>query len=126
MKVIDRKTHGYLDYIVGVLLVAAPWLLGFNNDGPAMWVPVILGAGTILYSLFTDYEMGAFRAIPFGAHLTIDVVSGLFLASSPWLFGFADEVYLPHLVVGILELGVVFMTQPGTEHTRRHTLSAME
>ena len=111
MKFIDRKTHGYLDYIVGLLLIAAPWLLDFYRGGAETWVPVILGAGVIVYSLLTDYELGASRQIPFGTHLLLDVLGGIFLAASPWLFGFADYVYLPHLIVGIMELGVAAFTK---------------
>ncbi len=29
MKVIDTETHGYLDYVVGALLIASPWIFDF-------------------------------------------------------------------------------------------------
>ncbi|HUP12328.1 MAG TPA: SPW repeat protein [Niastella sp.] len=124
MKVITRKTHGYLDYIVGALLIVAPWLLGFNNGRSETLVPVTLGVGTILYSILTDYELGAARLIPFRVHLTIDVLNGVFLAASPWMFGFNDRVYLPHLIIGLMELLVVVLTDPGTvkSRTRQHTM----
>ena len=121
MKFIDRKTHGYLDYIVGLLLIAAPWLLDFYRGGAETWVPVTLGAGTIVYSLFTDYELAASRQIPFGTHLTLDLLAGIFLAASPWIFNFNEHVYLPHLIVGILEVAVVsFTRRTTTEHTGHH------
>jgi hypothetical protein len=125
MKFIDRKTHGYLDYIVGLLLIAAPWLLDFYRGGAETWVPVILGVGVILYSLFTDYELGAARKIPFGTHLTLDILGGIFLAVSPWLFNFDEHVYLPHLVAGIMEIAVASFTKrtntahSGHEHGER-------
>jgi hypothetical protein len=50
----------------------------------------------------------------------IDLMSGIFLAVSPWLFGFADEVYLPHLVLGILEVGAALFTK--TEPSKRGML----
>jgi hypothetical protein len=53
MRFIPTKTHGYLDYIMAVVLIAAPWILGFNRGGAETWVPVILGAGVIVYSLLT-------------------------------------------------------------------------
>jgi hypothetical protein len=88
---------------------------------------VILGAGTILYSIFTDYELGAVRMIPFRGHLTIDVLNGVFLGLSPWIFGFNDRVYLPHLIVGVLEILVVFMTDPKKERagSRQHATGAL-
>ncbi len=120
MKFIDRKTHGYLDYLVGALLIAAPWLLDFYRGGAETWVPVILGAGVILYSLLTDYELGALRKIGFGTHLTLDVLGGIFLAASPWLFNFSEHVYLPHLIVGIMEILVASVTKRTAVENTRH------
>jgi SPW repeat len=117
MKFIERKTHGYLDYIVGFLLILAPWMLGFAEGGSETLVPVVLGAATIIYSFLTKYELGAVRVIPFRAHLVIDFMSGLFLALSPWIFGFSDRVYLPHVVAGLMELAVVLFTDPGREYS---------
>jgi len=116
MKIIDRKTHGYLDYLVGLLLIAAPFIFNFYEGGSESWIPIILGAGTIVYSLITDYELGVVGMIPMKTHLTIDVVSGIFLAASPWLFGFADHIFWPHLLVGIIEILVPLMTDPDSKY----------
>lgn len=115
---ISTRTHGVIDYVVGILLIAAPWLFGFANGGPEQWVPVVLGISTIMYSFFTRYELGVVKALPMSAHLGIDAISGVFLAASPWIFGFADRVYLPHLIFGIMEILVVMISssKPGTLH----------
>jgi hypothetical protein len=110
MRVIGTKTHGYLDYIVGLLLIAAPWILDFDRGGAETWVPVIVGIATILYSLFTDYEMGASPTISMRTHLTLDLIGGIFLAVSPWLFGFDEYVWAPHLVVGLFEIVISLLT----------------
>ena len=70
----------------------------------------------ILMSLITNYEAGAFRIISMKTHLTMDVIVGIFLAASPWLFGFADEVYLPHLIVGLFSIAAGLFTE-ATPHT---------
>ena len=111
MRFIETKTHGYLDYLMGIVLIAAPWILGFDRGGAETWVPVILGASMILLSLMTDYELGASRMISMRTHLTIDLLSGALLAASPWLFGFADYVSTPHLILGIAEMGAALMTK---------------
>ncbi|HEY8918035.1 MAG TPA: SPW repeat protein [Chitinophaga sp.] len=111
MRVIGTKTHGYLDYTVGLLLIVAPWLLGFYKGGAETWVPVILGVGTLVYSLWTDYPLGMAKVIPMKTHLILDLVNGILLAASPWLFGFADYIRAPHLVLGIVEIVVVLMTK---------------
>jgi hypothetical protein len=117
MRVIPTKTHGILDYVVGALLIIAPWLFDFANGGAEQWVPIILGAGVILYSLLTNYELGVMKMIPMPTHLMLDIGGGIILAASPWLFGFADDIWWPHLIVGLLEIGTGLMTQTRPENT---------
>ena len=123
MNIISTRVHGILDYLMGAILIAAPWILDFNRGGAETWVPVILGAGVILYSLITDYEYSISKSISMKTHLTLDVISGIFLAASPWIFGFNEFVYLPHLIFGILEIGAGVMTQTSARsvtHTHAH------
>ena len=115
MKIIPRKMHGLLDYLVGIVLIAAPWLFGFADDGPATYIPVALGAGALVYSILTNYEFGVVRLIPFRVHLLLDVLSGAFLAISPWLFGFSNKVYLPHLIFGLIEIAAGIMTRESSD-----------
>ena len=111
MRFIPTTAHGVLDYLMGLVLIAAPWLLGFYDSGAAAWVPIVLGASAILYSLLTKYELGVFPVIPMKGHLGLDFGSGLLLAASPWLFGFRNEVYLPHLILGVAEVGAALFTK---------------
>jgi len=111
MRFIPTRIHGMMDYAMGLLLIAAPWIFRFNRGGAETWVPVILGIGAIGYSMLTRYELGAYPLIDMPIHLMLDGGSGLFLAASPWLFGFADFVWIPHVVFGLLEVGASLMTQ---------------
>ncbi len=118
-----------MDYLMGLLLIAAPWLFNFDRGGAETWVPVILGISAIIYSLLTDYELGASRKLSMRTHLMLDFMSGVLLAASPWLFGFADYIWEPHLILGILEIGAAAFTKttPGTDartHQHRHTAGA--
>jgi hypothetical protein len=117
MKFISRKTHAVMDYIMGVILIAAPWLLGFSNNEPAKWSAVAVGIIMLAMSLMTDYEGGLAKVVPMRFHLGMDLIAGIFLAVSPWLLGFHDQVYLPHLVLGILEIGAASFTQRVSEHS---------
>jgi hypothetical protein len=111
MQVIPTRVHGILDYVVGVLLIAAPWLFQFNHGGAETWVPVALGAATILYSLCTDYERGVLRLVPMEVHLGLDLMSAVLLAVSPWLFGFRDLVWAPHVVIALVEICTVLLSR---------------
>jgi hypothetical protein len=118
MRFIPTRVHGVMDYLVGLLLISAPWLFRFDHGGAETMVPIILGAGLILYSLFTDYELGLVRSIPMSTHLTLDVLSGMILAASPWLFNFDSIVTMPHFVVGLLEIGFGLTTSLMPAHCR--------
>ena len=122
MRVIGTKTHGMLDYLMGALLIASPWIFNFDRGGAETWVPVILGVSALIYSLFTNYEMGASRQLSMRTHLTLDLMSGILLAASPWLFGFADYVWAPHLALGLFEVVASLMTKrhSSTEGATRH------
>jgi len=120
MRLLPTRVHGVLDYLVGIILIAAPWLFDFARGGAETWVPVVLGAGAIIYSLMTDYEMGLSRSISMSTHLSLDLWSGIILAASPWLFGFHDYVYMPHLIVGLVEIGTSLVTER-TPSVRTHS-----
>jgi hypothetical protein len=66
-----------------------------------------------LYSLFTDYgDTRGSKPISIKNHLGLDTCSGILLAASPWIFGFHEQVFLPHLILGITELIAVSLTDP--------------
>src|SRR5690625_7769286 len=108
--------------LVGVLLCLAPFFLGLATGSPEMWVPIIIGAAIILYWLTTAYGCGASNVISMPAHLWMDMIGGLVLVLSPWIFGFSDVVFWPHLIVGVLEIGTALMTErvPHREPHRAH------
>jgi len=91
--------------------MAAPWLLGFARGGAETWVPFTLGVSALIYSLLTDYELGAVRVLSMPMHLLLDAMSGILLAASPWLFGFSDYVHLPHVILGGFEVLAAAMTR---------------
>ena len=111
MRFLPTRIHGLIDYVVGGTLIAAPNLLGFADGGPKQKVPVALGATVIGYSAVTNYERGLVKAIPMKLHLGLDVLSGIILASSPWVFGFADRIWWPHLLFGVMSIIVPQFTQ---------------
>ena len=113
-----------LDYPLGMLLIALPWLGGFATGGAPMWIPVIAGAAMLILSAMTAYEAGLVRLIPMGGHLAADAVMGLFLAASPWLFDFADVVWMPFAILGLGEFGASMTTQVTPHGNVRRTIPA--
>ena len=114
MRAISTRTHGVLDYVVSVLLILAPWLFGFSAAGAAaVAVPVAVGMAGIVIALLTRYELGAADIIAMPVNLQLDAGFGAFLVISPWLFGFAGEIWWPHVVAGLIALGGSVLTRTG-------------
>jgi hypothetical protein len=101
-----------------------PWIFQLSDVEAATVVSIVLGIGLIAYSLFTDYELGAWKVAPMAVHNLIDIAAGALLALSPWIFGFADEsanVWLPHVVVGLaaIFLGLTTKQEGGYSYRRQ-------
>lgn len=81
-------------------------------------VPLWVGIFVILSELVTTSSMSLFKLVPMRVHLVIDYVTGIFLALSPWLFGFVSapaNAWIPHVVVGILIVGYALVTNPAVD-----------
>lgn len=69
MRFIKTKIHGVVDFLIGIVLIVSPWIVGIAMNGIDTWLPVILGVNAIVYSMLTDYEMGAIKLIPMRIHI---------------------------------------------------------
>jgi len=120
MRFISTRIHGIMDYLMGPLLIAAPWLFDFANGGAETWVPVIIGIMILLQQIMSDNEVGVFKSISMATHLRMDFIIGIFLAASPWIFDFDEYVWEPHVILGLMALAASLMTRsvPDYAHTR--------
>jgi SPW repeat len=117
MQLIPTRVHGMMDYLVGALLIASPWIFGFADESStAKWTFIIIGAVMLATSLMTNYELGAVKAVSMHMHLGADALLGAVLAVSPWIFGYADDAgtnaWAPALIIGLVELGTAAMSSP--------------
>jgi hypothetical protein len=87
---IPRFAHGLIEYGAGVLLVAAPFLLGFDA-GSAIAVSIVLGVVVILVAAATEGPTSLVNSLQIQLHVVLDYVLGAFLIGCPFLFGFSDE-----------------------------------
>lgn len=119
MKILSTRTHTIIGLIVGLALLVAPWLFGFADEGgAAVTVPIIVGIVILLSELTTTSPLSLIKLVPMRIHIMMDVVTGLVLLASPWLFGFSDleaNAWVPHVVVGLLVAGYAVMTDTDDE-----------
>src|SRR3982751_43212 len=112
MRMVGTRVHGLLDYLMGIGLIGAPLLLNLATDGVETWVPALLGLAIIVYSLFTNYELGVWKVLSIRTHLLLDLVVGIILSLSPWIFGFSRLVWTPHLLLGIIIICLSIVSKP--------------
>jgi hypothetical protein len=114
MRFLPTRVHGVIDYLWGLALLSTPWLFGFADVPGAKWTAIIFGLGAILYSALTAYELGLLKLLPMPLHLILDGIGGIVLAASPFLFGFSNQVYWPHVLFGLFSVAASFVTHMET------------
>ena len=108
MRVLPTMIHGVLDYLIGLLVIALPFILDLQVS--QKWTLVTIGSLVILYSGLTDYEFGLVRYLRIRFHLLLDAVFGLAMLLTPWLLNFPADARLPNYVLGVLALVLVAIT----------------
>jgi hypothetical protein len=111
---IPRSLHGILDYGYAVLLIAAPFLFGFDDVGAATAVAIVAGLVVLLGAAVTKcFPTSVIKSLPVGGHLTLDFALVVALIASPFLFGFDDEGTPTafFIVAGVLALMVTLATR---------------
>lgn len=111
MRFISTKIHGMLDYVIGFLLIASPWIFGLAGGSAEMWVLIASGLFVLGQTIFTDFELGLVPKISVITHLRIDLMLGLFLIVSPWLFNFVVNGWVLQVTFGIFVILASLITR---------------
>lgn len=118
MRFLSGRTHTIIGLLTGITMLLAPNLFGFSDvGGVAVTLSRIVGIFIILSELITTSELSLVKLVPLSLHLVTDYLTGVFLALSPWLFGFANQeanAWVPHLLVGLFVVGYALVTNPNT------------
>jgi hypothetical protein len=116
---IPPLVHGVVEYALGVLLIVAPFVLGFEASA-AVAVSIVAGVLTLVIAASSNLPTGLARVIPPGVHFVLDVVIAAALIAAPFLFRFWEETAPTAimLVVGIggllLTIGTKFQPSPSS------------
>lgn len=106
---LSTRQHGFIDYFYGIFLTGMPWIFHFP-EGIVSTLPIVFGIFTILLSVFTNYEAGWLKIIPFKVHLGIDMIAGLVIMFAPWLFRFPLAFMLPFVLTGLFSVLISILT----------------
>lgn len=87
---IPTAIHGMIEYVVGVLFVAAPFLFGYDS-GYAVGVSIAVGVLILIMAAATDGPTSLIDSIPVTVHAAVDYALAVFLIASPFIFRFNNE-----------------------------------
>jgi hypothetical protein len=104
--------HGVAEYAGAVIFIAAPFLLGFEEDAPTA-ISIVVGVALLVITASSDLPTGLARTLPAPIHAVIDVILAIFLIAAPFLFNFRDEGAAAafFIVMGILHLLLTIATR---------------
>lgn len=122
MHVISTRVHGWLDYVFAVILITSPYTMDYFGNSTATSVSMGMGSIILLYSLLTKYEPGVVKIIPMNIHLGLDIAGAIILGWSPWMLGFDEYIWRPHVLFAAFTIIVVILSStrsPGWRHRER-------
>src|SRR3954451_3304765 len=105
---IPAFVHGLLEYVAGIFLVAAPFLLSYDSDG-ATAVSIVAGVVILMFTASSALTTGLIKSIPVQAHVVFDYIVAALLIASPFIFAFTDDGTGTAVVIA---LGVVHLLTP--------------
>jgi len=122
MGFISTKAHTVIGIIVGVVLLLAPTIFNFSDNTAATMSAVIVGVFILLNELITTSPYSPIKLVPMKVHVVLDVLTGVFLALTPFLFNFANgddkAMWVPHIVVGIMVAGYALLTTTADDRAK--------
>jgi hypothetical protein len=124
---IPAFVHGVIEYLAAALLIAAPFLFGFEED-TATAVSIVVGVLVLAVTASTALPTGLIKSIPVQAHAVIDYLLAGVLIASPFLFGFSDDTNATafFIVLGVAHLLITIATRFVREERPRRRPRAAE
>jgi len=89
MKFLNPKSHGAIDYVVVIFLWISPSVFGLSDF--VSMITYVLGGIHLVLTLFTNFQYGLIKIIPFSLHGWIELAVSLILVAAPWLLGFSEN-----------------------------------
>jgi hypothetical protein len=109
---IPRFVHGAIEYLAGVVLIVAPFVLGFDA-GAAIAVSIVAGVVVIVVAASTEGPTSLVNSLQIQLHVVLDYALAALLIATPFLFGFSDEggATAFFIALGVLHLLITIGTR---------------
>jgi hypothetical protein len=89
----------WLEAVLGLALIAAPFALGYRDNPTALWASVVIGVVVLLVSAYKAYAKATERWEGW-----VDVIAGVAAILVPFIFGFSAlaTALWAFVVIGVL------------------------
>lgn len=124
---ISTKFYAVLNYLIGAALLASPWFINdstghpyyYRAGGAILFLPIIIGWLQLVMTFFSASPYGVIRQFPVQMHCFQNILTGSFLLASPFVYGFSDMIWWPHVLCGalLMILGLFTTNSPFTTPT---------
>ena len=88
------------------MLIASSWIFGLSDNNTAKIVMIVIGAIMLISGSMTDWRLSLTRVIALRVHFMTDLLLGVVLVISPFIFGFSNNGAATRfaIIFGALEL----------------------
>jgi len=109
---IPLLAHGLIEYLAGIALIAAPFVLSFES-GAATALSIVIGVVILGIAAATEGPTSLIDQIPRPAHVALDYVLVVVLIAIPFLAGFSSETSptVMFIVLGVAHLLITIGTR---------------
>lgn len=111
-RLVPWVVHTAIEYVAALLLIAAPFLFGFERD-TATWTSIALGVVVLLVAVLTRGPLGVTKSLAASAHATLDYVLAVVLVLVPFVLGFAGDTAAVtfFVLLGVAHAGLSLLTR---------------
>jgi hypothetical protein len=117
---IPQAVQGLLEYLGGILFVAAPFLWGFTDVGVATAASIVFGIAFLVLAATSQGPTGLVKQLSPPVHALLDAVLAILLIAAPFVLGFSG-VSTPRnlfLIAGVVWLLVTIGSRYGRKERR--------
>ncbi|MED3729440.1 SPW repeat protein [Priestia filamentosa] len=93
------KTRGYLNALIGVWFIIAPWVMGFSDQSGALWSSIIFGIIQIIVSLWGSDKPGWNSWQNW-----VSVITGVWFVIFPFIYSLTDGEVWSSVILGLITI----------------------
>ena len=104
MNHIETKAHIYFNYQVAILMIASASLVIFATGWGEIWLPLVFASLATVYASKALYTSQMQQKKPQRRQLLNNIMEGVLVTISTWLFGFANYLLTPHTLLNLFKI----------------------